>query len=54
MGDLTSNLNLYTSKINVDDPSQEQDQFGSWFGKVNNTFKLPKNFSYTINCMYQL
>ncbi|HET6766815.1 MAG TPA: outer membrane beta-barrel protein, partial [Chitinophagaceae bacterium] len=44
--DLTSNLNLYTSKIDIDDPSQpEQDQFASWFGKVNNTFKLPKNFS---------
>ena len=51
--DLTSNLNLYTSKINVDDSSQvEQDQFGSWFGKVNNTFKLPKNFSIQLTAVY--
>ena len=51
--DLTSNLNLYTSKINIDDPSQpEQDQFASWFGKVNNTFKLPKNFSVQLTAVY--
>ena len=51
--DLTSNLNLYTSKINIDDPMQpEQDQFGSWFGKVNNTFKLPKNFSFQLTAVY--
>jgi outer membrane receptor protein involved in Fe transport len=51
--DLTSNLNLYTSKINIDDTAQiEQDQFGSWFGKVNNTFKLPKNFSFQLTAVY--
>src|SRR6187399_1900336 len=51
--DLTSNLNLYTSKINIDDPAQpEQDQFASWFGKVNNTFKLPKNFSFQLTAVY--
>ena len=51
--DLTSNVNLYTSKINIDDPSQpEQDQFASWFGKVNNTFKLPKNFSVQLTGVY--
>lgn len=51
--DLTSNLNLYTSKINVNDPSlPEQDQFASWFGKVNNTFKLPKNFSFQLTAVY--
>jgi outer membrane receptor protein involved in Fe transport len=51
--DLTSNLNLYTSKINIDDPAQpEQDQFASWFGKVNNTFKLPKNFSIQFTAVY--
>ncbi len=51
--DLTSNVNLYTSKINIDDPKQpEQDQFASWFGKVNNTFKLPKNFSFQLTAVY--
>ncbi len=51
--DLTSNVNLYTSKINIDDPGQpEQDQFASWFGKVNNTFKLPKNFSIQLTAVY--
>ena len=34
-------------------PAQpEQDQFGSWFGKVNNTFKLPKNFSVQFTAVY--
>ena len=51
--DLTSNLNLYTSKISIDDPTlPEQDQFASWFGKVNNTFKLPKNFSIQLSGEY--
>ena len=45
--DLTTNFNLFTSKINIDDPAvPEQDQFLSWFGKMNNSFKLPKNFSF--------
>ena len=51
--DLTSNLNLYTSKINLDDPTlPKQDQFASWFGKLNNTFKLPKNFSIQLSGEY--
>ena len=51
--DLTSNVNLYTSKINVDDPNQpEQDQFASWFGKLNNNIKLPKNFSFQFTAVY--
>jgi outer membrane receptor protein involved in Fe transport len=52
--DLTSNLNLFTSKITLDDPSiPEQDQFASWFGKINNTFKLPKNFTIQLSGEYQ-
>jgi outer membrane receptor protein involved in Fe transport len=52
--DLTSNLNLYTSKININDPTQpKQDQFVSWFGKLNNTFKLPKNFTIQLSGDYQ-
>lgn len=52
--DLTSNLNLFTSKIDIDDPSQtDQDQFASWFAKMNNTFKLPKNFTFQLSGEYQ-
>jgi len=52
--DMTSNLNLFTSKINLNDPLQpEQDQFASWFGKLNNTFKLPKNFTLQLSGEYQ-
>ena len=51
--DLTSNLNLYTSKIDLEDPTQpKQDMFASWFGKLNNTFKLPKNFSIQLSGEY--
>ncbi len=52
--DLTSNLNLFTSKINVSDPSlKQQDNVYSWFLKVNNSFKLPKNFSVQVSGDYQ-
>lgn len=52
--DMTTNLNLFTSKINLNDPTQpEQDQFASWFAKLNNTFKLPKNFSIQLSGEYQ-
>jgi len=52
--ELTSNLNLFTSKINIEDPAiPEQDQFFSWFGKLNNSFKLPKNFSLQLSGEYQ-
>jgi outer membrane receptor protein involved in Fe transport len=52
--DLNSNLNLYTSKINTGIEGQpEQDQFASWFAKINNTFKLPKNFTLQLSGDYQ-
>ncbi|HEU4573520.1 MAG TPA: outer membrane beta-barrel family protein [Chitinophagaceae bacterium] len=52
--DITSNFNLYTSKIKIDDPNQpNQDQFVSWFGKLSNNFKLPKNFSIQVSGNYQ-
>ena len=52
--DLISNLNLYTSKININDPTQpSQPQFASWFGKLNNTFKLPHNFTIQVSGDYQ-
>ncbi|RYZ19644.1 MAG: TonB-dependent receptor, partial [Chitinophagaceae bacterium] len=49
--DLTTNLNLFTSKIEVvNQPSQ--DPFVSYFAKVNNQFKLPKNFSLQLSGDY--
>lgn len=52
--DLTTNLNLFTSKINIDDPKiVEQGNVYSWFVKVNNSFKLPKNFSIQLSGDYQ-
>lgn len=51
--ELSTNLNLFTSKIDIDDPSAvEQDIFPSWFFKVNNTFKLPKNFTVQLSGDY--
>ena len=52
--DLTSNVNLYTSKIDIIDTAQPKiDQFASWFTKINNTFKLPKNFTIQLSGDYQ-
>jgi outer membrane receptor protein involved in Fe transport len=46
--DLTSNLNIFTSKINTNDSIQTQPANYSWFAKLNNTFKLPLNFTLQI------
>jgi len=47
--DVTGNINIFTSKINVIDTGSiaipTVGQTWSWFGKINNTFKLPKNFT---------
>jgi hypothetical protein len=52
--DLTTNMNFFTSKINLDDPAQpEQDAFISWFGKLNNSFKLMKNLTLQLSGEYQ-
>ncbi len=53
--ELTSNFNLFTSKINIDDPTQAQiDQFASWFTKINNNFKIPnKNITIQLSGDYQ-
>lgn len=43
---LTSNINLYNSTINGKNLQKNlSNQQVSWFGKLNNTFKLPKNYS---------
>lgn len=52
--ELVSNLNLFTSKINLNDPTiPDPEQFASWFLKLNNTFKLPKNFTLQVSGEYQ-
>ncbi len=52
--DLTSNFNLFTSKIDITDPNQAQlDQFVSWFTKINNNFKLPQNITIQLSGEYQ-
>lgn len=52
--DLMTNANLFTAKIDVDLPGQpEQDQFLSYFFKINNTFRLPKNLSIQLSADYQ-
>ncbi|HEY0356855.1 MAG TPA: outer membrane beta-barrel family protein, partial [Flavisolibacter sp.] len=52
--DLMTNANLFTAKIDVDLPGQpDQDQFLSYFFKINNTFRLPKNLSIQLSADYQ-
>ena len=50
--DLTANVNLFTAKIDLKD-QQDPDQFVSYFLKLNNSFKLPKNFSLQLSGEYQ-
>ncbi|MGI8583201.1 MAG: outer membrane beta-barrel protein, partial [Chitinophagaceae bacterium] len=46
--------NLYNSKINGDNiQSSLESQQVSWFGKLNNSFKLPKNYSIQFTANYQ-
>lgn len=50
--DLTTNANFFTSKIDLTD-QEDPDQFLSYFFKINNTFRLPKNFSLQLSGDYQ-
>jgi outer membrane receptor protein involved in Fe transport len=50
--DLTTNANLFTSKIDLNN-EPDPDQFVSYFIKINNSIKLPKNFSLQISGDYQ-
>jgi len=50
--DITSNLNLYNSKINTND-GQDQPSMWSWFGKINSNFKLPKKYTIQLSGTYQ-
>jgi ferric enterobactin receptor len=53
--DITTNVNLYNSKINTDNiaESTSQDAILSWFGKLNSNFKLPKSFTIQLSANYQ-
>ena len=52
---VTSNINVYNSKINTGNIANatQQDALWSWFGKVNNNFTLPHNFSIQLSGDYQ-
>ncbi|HEY0678629.1 MAG TPA: outer membrane beta-barrel protein [Chitinophagaceae bacterium] len=51
--ELNTNLNLFTSKINIDDPNfDDQDRLYSFFGKINNNFKLPHNITIQLTGEY--
>lgn len=49
--DITSNLNIYSSKIKIDTIATA-DQIYSWFAKINNNIKLPKNFTLQLSGDY--
>jgi len=53
--DVTSNLNVYNSKINTSNVAGEPDQPAMWsfFAKMNLAFKLPKNASIQLSGDYQ-
>lgn len=51
--DLTTNVNLFNSTIKAGNlAGGESSTLFSWFGKVNNNFKLPKNFSIQLSGDY--
>jgi outer membrane receptor protein involved in Fe transport len=53
--DLTTNVNVYQSKINTSNipGSASQNALVSWFGKLNSNFKLRKSFSIQLSADYQ-
>lgn len=52
--DITTNVNFYNSKINTDNISgTSQDAMWSMFAKLNNNYKLPKNFTIQLSADYQ-
>jgi ferric enterobactin receptor len=53
--DATANVNIYNSKINTDNIANSitQEAMWSWFGKLNNNFKLPNNFAIQLSADYQ-
>ncbi|MBS1949092.1 MAG: TonB-dependent receptor [Bacteroidetes bacterium] len=52
--DMTLDLNVYNSKINTDNlNTASQAALWSWFGKINNNFKLPAKFKLQVTGIYQ-
>ncbi|HWK03194.1 MAG TPA: outer membrane beta-barrel family protein [Puia sp.] len=52
--DLTSNLNVYHSKINVGTTGAvAQQALWSWFGKLNTNFRVTSSLSFQVSGMYQ-
>ncbi|MCG2616643.1 TonB-dependent receptor family protein [Terrimonas sp. NA20] len=52
--EFTPNFNLYMSDVEIDIAGQaDQPKLTSYFAKVNNTFKLPKNISIQLSGDYQ-
>ncbi|WP_143309284.1 TonB-dependent receptor domain-containing protein [Chitinophaga vietnamensis] len=52
--DLTTNVNLYQTELQVVNNGQNFDNRGfSWMGKINSETKLPANFTLQINATYQ-
>lgn len=51
--DISTNVNIYNSKINSGVSSASQAALWSWFAKFNSNFRLPANFSIQLSAMYQ-
>jgi hypothetical protein len=52
--DMNANVNIYNSKINTDNiTGTSQGAIWSWCAKINNNFKLPKNFKIQLSGTYQ-
>jgi len=52
--DLNANINFYNSKINTSNITENsQPALWSYFAKMNNNFKLPKNFKIQLSGTYQ-
>jgi ferric enterobactin receptor len=53
--DISTNVNLYNSKVNTSNISDAQQQAAmwSWFGKFNSNFRLPANFAIQFTTTYQ-
>ncbi|HMD00944.1 MAG TPA: outer membrane beta-barrel family protein, partial [Ferruginibacter sp.] len=52
--EFTPNINLYTSDVKTGIPGEpDQPRLTSYFVKINNTFKLPKNFTVQLSGDYQ-
>ena len=51
--DISTNLNVYNSKINTANVTTSQAALWSMFGKFNSNFKLPSNFAVQFTTTYQ-